>query len=253
MLRTIVTSSTYRQSSRRLPDVPSGGRAAANSDDDAEPLDPNNLLLGRQARLRLEAEVIRDVALSTSGLLSPQVGGPSVHPPQAAGVFNFTQVISKPWKASEGPDRYRRGMYTFLWRSMPYPALTTFDFPNSNVTCTRRVRSNTPLQALTLANDPVFVECAVALGGRVLAQPLEDDDARIDWLYRQCLSREPTEVEQNQLQRFVVDQRIDFADQEEQAGDFAGRKSAPKDVVELATWASAARVMMNLDEFITRE
>jgi mono/diheme cytochrome c family protein len=165
MHRRIVTSSTYRQSSKRGSDLAA--------------VDPQNKLLGRQARLRLDAEIVRDVALAASGLLTRRLGGPSVFPPQPEGVFDFTQD-PKPWKAATGGDRYRRGMYTHFWRSSPYPMLLAFDAPSGNVTCTRRIRSNTPLQSLTLANDQAFFEGAQAMAERVFgeAPPNSDDRAR---------------------------------------------------------------------------
>src|SRR5262249_18881747 len=160
MPRLIVTSSTYRQSSKARPDL--------------RVLDPRNRLLARQNRLRLEAEVVRDVALATSGLLMPTVGGPSVYPPQPKGVYAFTPG-PRSWMASVGPDRFRRGMYTFFWRSAPHPGLTVFDGPDALAACTRRNRSNTPLQALTLLNDEAFVECAQALAGRALRRAGSDE------------------------------------------------------------------------------
>ncbi len=150
MHRLIVTSATYRQSSKARPDL--------------QTLDPRNRLLARQSRLRLDAEVVRDVALASSGLLTRTIGGPSVFPPQPKGVYNFTQV-PRDWRASVGPDRYRRGMYTWFWRSAPHPGLVVFDAPDAGTTCTRRNRSNTPLQALTLLNDESYLEFARRFGG----------------------------------------------------------------------------------------
>src|SRR5439155_8601499 len=138
----------------------------------------SNRLLARQARLRLDAEVVRDVALAATGLLAPKIGGPSVFPPQPDGVYRFTQ-IQRDWKPSSGPDRYRRGMYTYFWRSAPHPALTVFDAPDSTTTCTRRNRSNTPLQALTLLNDQAFFELAQGLAARVLREAPQSDLGRI--------------------------------------------------------------------------
>ena len=146
--RLIVTSATYRQSSHLR--------------DELLELDPLNKLLARQSRLRVDAEMIRDAALFASGLLTEELGGAPVYPPQPEGVFDFTQD-KKPWKTSTGRDRYRKGIYTHLWRSSLYPSMSVFDFPDPNVTCTRRVRSNTPLQSLTLANDETFFEFAKAL------------------------------------------------------------------------------------------
>ena len=143
--RLIVTSATYRQSSHARPDL--------------AVKDPNNKLLARQNRLRLDAEIVRDVALSVSGLLSDVIGGPSVFPPQPDGVMSLGQV-KREWRAAQNEDRYRRGMYTFFYRATPHPALTVFDAPDAFSACSRRPRSNTPLQALTLLNDEGFFEFA---------------------------------------------------------------------------------------------
>jgi len=243
MHRLIVTSATYRQSSRFRPDLAKR--------------DPRNSLLARQSRLRLEAEIVRDAALAASGLLSRRIGGPSVTPPQPEGVFAFTQD-PKPWKAAQNAERYRRGMYTFFWRSSPYPALMVFDFPNSNVTCTRRVRSNTPLQALTLANDIAFLECARALAKRVLNEAPAGDAARVRYAFRLGLARGPEDGELARLQALIAEQRAAFAADPSAAQALVGNTgahdsetSAP--LAERAAWTSVARVLMNLDEFITRE
>ncbi len=161
MHRLIVTSATYRQSSRQTTE--------------ALERDPRNLWLARQNRLRLEAEIVRDAALSASGLLDSTLGGPSVHPPQPDGVYAFTQ-LAKQWKTDTGPARYRRALYTFFYRSAPYPLFTTFDAPDFQTSCTRRPRSNTPLQSLTVANDAAFVELAQGLALR-LAQDLPQSAA----------------------------------------------------------------------------
>jgi hypothetical protein len=220
MHRLIVTSSTYRQSSAFRSDVASR--------------DPQNRLLARQSRLRLDAEIVRDAALTASGLLTPTIGGPSVFPPQPDGVFDFTQD-PKPWNAASGGDRYRRGMYTHFWRSSPYPMLLTFDAPGGNVSCTRRLRSNTPLQSLTLANDQAFFECAQALAKRVLDEISSDDLGRARRAFRLCVSRLPTDDECQMLGRLVA------AESEAVAQD--------RD----AAWTRICRVLLNLDETITRE
>ena len=164
------TSATYRQSSRQRREL--------------DEIDPQNKLFARQSRLRLDAEVIRDAALAASGLLTAKIGGPSVNPPQPPGVFDFTQDTKKAWETAKGADRYRRGMYTYLWRSSLYPAMTVFDFPDANTACTRRNRSNTPLQSLTLANDATFVEFAQALAARVMLEGSADDGQRLARLFR---------------------------------------------------------------------
>jgi hypothetical protein len=152
MHRLIVTSKTYKQSSNARPEL--------------ENRDPNNALLARQSRLRLPAELIRDEALSTSGLLYPEVGGPSVRPPQPKGVSEIGYSGSH-WEESRGKDRYRRGLYIHFQRTTPYPLLANFDAPKGTVTACRRLRTDTPLQALNLLNDPVFLEAAQALAEQV--------------------------------------------------------------------------------------
>src|SRR5262249_55838502 len=168
MHRLIVTSATYRQSSKARPDLAT--------------LDARNRLLARQNRLRLDAEVVRDVALGASGLLSPMVGGPSVYPPQPPGVYVPTQV-PREWKASTGPDPFRPGIYTWFQRSAPHPGLIVFDAPDAGTTCTRRNRSNTPLQALTLLNDAAYLEFAQGLATRALTEAGAGDDARLRYVF----------------------------------------------------------------------
>jgi hypothetical protein len=197
--RLIVTSHTYQQSSETREEL--------------SRVDPNNYLLGRQQRLRLEAEIIRDVCLSVSGLLSPKMGGPPVYPPIPAGVMNRGQV-NRQWKVSQGEDRYRRGIYTFVFRATPPPSLKVFDAPDGFNTCTRRSRSNTPLQALTMLNDSAFVEFATALQQRI-------EEFGLETAFRHCTGRKPNQDE------LAVLERLDTK--------------------------SAARVLLNLDETITRE
>ncbi len=237
--RLIVTSATYRQSSRHRPELAR--------------LDPNNHLLARQTRLRLEAEVIRDEGLRASGLLNPTLGGPSVFPPQPAGVFRFTQV-PREWTADTGADRYRRGLYTYFWRAAPYPALTVFDAPDAVGACTRRVRSNTPLQALTLLNDEAFLEFAQALAARVLHEVPTGETPRLQRLFRLCLARRPGASESQRLERFLSQQLDEFRRAPAEARALLpARLPAETDVPQLAAWTATARVLLNLDEFITRE
>ena len=243
MHKLIVTSATYRQASRHRPELAEA--------------DPQNKWLARQSRLRLDAEIIRDVALAASGLLSEKIGGPSVYPPQPEGVFDFTQD-KKPWKTATGEDRYRRGMYTYLWRSSPYPAMSVFDFPDANVTCTRRNRSNTPLQSLTLANDLTFLEFARGLANRVLKEGSQDDLLRARHAFRICMSRVPNPAESERLVSLVQEQRQGFQAQLDAAEklvgiDLSSTLFSPSELAERATWVAVARVLMNLDEFITRE
>ena len=175
--------------------------------------DPNNIYLGRQRRLRLEAEIVRDVSLTACGLLCEKLGGPPVYPPIPEGVMNVGQV-KRAWEVSSGEDRYRRGLYTFAFRATPPPALNVFDAPDGYFSCTRRIRSNTPLQALTLLNDKTSVEFADALEKIIQADGVES-------AFRRCTSRRPNQEE------LVLLNSLDLR--------------------------SAARVLLNLDETITRE
>lgn len=195
----IVTSDAYQRSSKARPDL-------ANSD-------PYNKLLAHQTRLRMDAEAVRDVSLAVTGLLSTKVGGPPVYPPQPEGAMNVGQV-KRPWPVSKGEDRYRRGLYTFFFRASPHPALTVFDAPDSFTSCTRRIRSNTPLQALTLLNDSAYVEFAQAMEKIVKKEGV----ARA---FERCTARKPTPVELQKLSSLDS--------------------------------LTAARVLLNLDETITRE
>jgi hypothetical protein len=238
LLRTIVTSATYRQASTNRPEL--------------NAVDPENRLLARQSRLRLEAEIIRDTCLAASGLLSRKVGGPSVYPPAPASLDLFTQN-KKNWQPSQGEDRYRRGMYTFFWRSSPYAMFATFDAPNAQVTCTRRNRSNTPLGALMLANDQSVFEMAQGLAVRVLGQP-GNDEARLRAAFRSCLSREPSSAETRRLNQYLHQQLQGFEANPSEAEKVAAReRPAGTTAPQAAAWTAVARVLLNLDEFITRE
>lgn len=197
--RVIVTSHTYRQSSANRPDLIEK--------------DPNNYLLARQTRLRLDAELVRDVSLSASGLLSTKIGGPPVYPPIPDGVMGQGQV-KRVWTVSKGEDKYRRGLYTFVYRASPPPELTVFDAPEGFSSCTRRIRSNTPLQALTLMNDPGFYEFATALERIIKKEGLEA-------AFKHCTSRVPKPDE------LAVLKKLDTL--------------------------NAARTLLNLDETVTRE
>jgi len=237
--RLIVTSATYRQSSHVRPELLKR--------------DPRNRLLARQSRIRLNAENIRDAALTASGLLSTKMRGPSVYPPQPKGIYVVTQR-KKNWPVDTGLDRYRRGMYTFFWRSSPDPFLATFDAPNANTTCTRRNRSNTPLQALTMANDRAFVEMAQGFALRILREAEPNDEVRINYAFETALSREPTDTERQTLLRFLSSQRKQFTDDADRA-KAVSPQDKPQNVspAEAAAWTAVARVLLNLDEFVTRE
>ncbi|MEA3208771.1 MAG: hypothetical protein QOE70_1828 [Chthoniobacter sp.] len=240
MHRLIVTSATYRQASLARRDL-------------AE-IDPRNLLLARQERVRVEGEIVRDAALCASGLLDPTIGGPSVRPPQPDGVFSFTQT-KKTWTASTGPSRFRRGLYTMFYRSAPYPLLTTFDAPNFATTCTRRPRSDTPLQSLTLANDPAFLEIAQGFAARLLRElPTASLDDRVRRAFRIALGREPAGQEFTILSELARGQAADFAGDAAATRAVAGpelaKSSAP---AEAAALVAVARTLFNTDTFITRE
>ncbi len=254
MHRLIVTSATYRQSSRHRKDL--------------EEIDPNNNLLAHQIRMRLEAEILRDTALVSSGLLTPVVGGPSVYPPIPEGAMAVTQV-KREWPAAVGKDRYRRGLYTFFYRSAPYPGMGLFDAPDATASCTRRVRSNSPLQALTILNDQTYIEFGRALAKRIQSEAGATDADRLNYAFLVTLGRKPKPAELERLTRFLVLQRDEFRtdttsasllvvtpqvfdssptdnEEEEVAID-------PKTIPELAAWTSVARVLFNLDDFMTRE
>lgn len=237
--RLIVSSATYRQASRNRSDL-------------AE-IDPQNRLFGRQMRLRMEAEAIRDSALFVSGLLSRKIGGPSVFPYQPEGVLEGRATRAE-WKTSEGGDRYRRGMYTYFWRLTPHPFLRLFDAPDAVTTCTRRYRSNTPLQALTLLNDPSFVESAQALARRILQYASTDDRQRLRLAFRLCLNRDPDSAELQRLSHFLGERVREFLGDSVRANQAAGSvvlKEGPPH--RLAAWTAVSRALLNLDEFLTRE
>ncbi len=233
--RLIVTSATYRQSSAVSPML------AAK--------DPQNRLFARAPRARLEAEVLRDSALAAAGLLSKKIGGPSVFPPQPPGVTTDGTFGGMAWKASEGEDRYRRGLYTFSKRTAPYASFVTFDAPTGEACVARREVSNTPLQALTLLNDGVFTEAAQALGRTAaLSQGAAED--RAGHMFRRLLARPPIADELNKLVQFYASQRARFAAKEIDAGAVSGPGDG--DPVERASWTALARALLNLDETITR-
>jgi Protein of unknown function (DUF1553)/Protein of unknown function (DUF1549)/Planctomycete cytochrome C len=234
--RLIVTSATYRQTSTTRADL-------AN-------VDPGNRRLARQTRWRLDAELVRDCALSSSGLLHAAWGGPSVFPPQPDGVMSLGQM-RREWKPETGPNRFRRGVYTFFWRATPHPQLLVFDAPDATKACTRRTRSNTPLQALTLLNDLAFFEFAQALAARVLREGPPDTPGRLHYAFRLCLSRDPSRSEIQRLADLLARQTADFSSDPNRAEQISNTGSG--DLAERAAWTTVARVLLNLDEFITRE
>ncbi|WP_165441610.1 PSD1 and planctomycete cytochrome C domain-containing protein [Rubinisphaera italica] len=238
LIRLIVTSKTYQQ--------------ASEAREDAFRVDPLNKYLARQSRIRLDAELIRDAGLTVSDLLTERIGGPSVYPPQPDGVYTFTQVNSS-WPTSKGEDRYRRGMYTFFKRSAPHPLLSTFDTPSFNTTCTRRDRSNTPLQSLTVANDPAFFEMAQSLGRRISTAPGTWDE-RLQYAFLICFSRKATNSELNRINTYFDSQEKVFDQDQKLRATIIGQRDDGKPVTsEQAAWVMVARVLINLDEFITRQ
>ena len=240
MVRLIVNSATYRQTSDVRPEL--------------EERDPTNRLLARQNRFRVEAEIVRDAALLVSGLLNKEIGGPSVRPPLPNGVADLGYAGSVQWPESPAPDKYRRGIYILFQRTVPYPMLMNFDCPDSNVSVSRRERSNSPLQALNLLNSPVFFDCAQSFGARIMAEGPADDEGRIRWAFQICTAREPNEAELTRLIQYVSEQRAMFESQSDAAVRFAVDASPETNPAhEVATWIAVARVLMNLDEFVTRE
>ncbi len=240
MLRLVVTSATYRQSSHVSPQL--------------WQRDPQNILLARGPRVRVDGEAVRDIALCASGLLSPKIGGPSVFPPQPAGITELSYG-PMPWKTSVGDERYRRGLYTFLKRTSPYPGLNIFDTPNGDVTCPKRPHSDTPLQALQTLNDAVFVEAAQAMARRLFAEGPKDAPGRIALAFRWCTARPPEPDELRNIGEFYSRQIERFKQKPADAAQLAAAdpKQPATDVPDLAAWTAVSRVLLNLDETITKE
>jgi hypothetical protein len=242
MHRLITASATYRQLSKVSPELYTKN--------------PYNRLLARGPRFRMEAEIIQDIALSSSGLLNGKIGGPSIRPPIPGNVAD--QVYGGfSWTESKAEDRYRRGLYTFWKRSLPFPVLLAFDAPTAEGSCTRRVRSNTPLQALATLNEKTFVEAAQALGLRVFQEGGRDDRSRAIYGYRLCTGRLPTEHELKSVLSFWREQYDYFETRSAAALSVAvpDIKNLPPDVNlhKVAAWAMVSRALLNLDETITKE
>jgi hypothetical protein len=238
MQRLIVTSSTYRQASTVTPEILER--------------DPANVLFTRGPRFRVEAEMVRDIALAASGLLSTKIGGPPVMPPQPAGLWVFPGAggdrDTDLWIESQGEDRYRRGLYTFMRRSVRYPSLTVFDAPSHETTTSRRPRSNTPLQALTTLNDPGFFEAAQALGRRILKEGGADTSSRVTYGFRLATSRRPSASEVKSLVTAFEKERQYFQRHQDEAQPLAGKPD-----IELSAWTMVSNALLNLDETITKE
>jgi hypothetical protein len=242
MHKLIVTSATYRQSSKVAPEIFA--------------VDQYNRWLERGARVRVDAEEIRDIALRVSGLLNDKIGGPSVYPVIPDGVLSLAYG-SPSWPTSSGADLYRRGLYTFWKRSAPYPSQAIFDQTSGEASCVRRVRSNTPLQALTTLNDASFHECSRALALRIWKEGGKEDPDRATYGFRLCTGRFPTKVELDHLLALLRDQRSNFENDTSEAIKVAleNKDKIPEkvNVHKLAELTMLARVLMNLDETITKE
>ncbi len=245
LIKTILSSETYEQSSVFRKEL--------------SELDPKNRLFGRGPRFRVEAEVVRDIALAASGLLTSKLGGPSIIPPVPQNVLNYNYVVPNYWTPAMGPDRYRRAVYGFRKRSMPDPVMASFDSPNGDVSCARRVRSNTPLAALTSLNETVFVEAAQAMALRVLREGGRDDAARTEYAFRLCTSRKPTAKEHLAIADLLSDNRKRLAEgwlnpREIATGDSAKIPKLPEGVnpQDAAAWTIVSRVLLNSDENISK-
>jgi hypothetical protein len=242
MVKTLVTSAVYQQSSVASPMLVEQ--------------DPYNRLYARQTRFRLDAEMVRDNALAVSGLLSSRMGGPSTHPYQPLGYWAYLNFPPREWDDSPGDDQYRRGLYTWWQRAFPQPSLVAFDAPSREECVADRVRSNVPQQALALLNDPTYVEAARSFAARILKQGGTTTEARLRWAYARALSRAPNAEEVRVLTSLLGRARKEFAQRPEGARRLVatGQAPLPKDLpaVELAAWTQVARAILNLPELITR-
>ncbi len=240
LIKTIVMSNTYQQASLNRADL--------------KTRDPQNYWLARQNRYRLSGEIVRDISLDASGLLSEKIGGPSIRPPLPSDVAALGYANSVKWKSSEGEDRYRRGLYIFFQRTVPYPMLVTFDAPEGTVTETERERSNTPLQALTILNDPVFFECAQHLGLRIAEYESNDLREKIRYGYQLALSRAPSDREvtilANAYQTFFDQFKEDRSRAEKVT---KGLDVDDENVSDIAAYISLGRTLINVEEFFTRQ
>jgi hypothetical protein len=245
LVKRILTSHAYRQSSRATPALLKK--------------DPENRLLARAPRFRLDAEVIRDQALSLSGLLVPTLGGRGVRPYQPPNIWEpvgFASSNTRNYKQGKGDDLYRRSIYTFLKRTAPAPFMTSFDAPSREQSCTVRSRSNTPMQALQLMNDVQHVEAARNLAQRILNNGGADDNARIRWAWRAVTARQPDAAEAKIIANVLAGHRERFAKDTEAATKliaFGESKADPNlQPVELAAWTLVANLLLNLDEVINK-
>ena len=247
MQKLLVMSAAYRQD--------------ASTDATRQEKDFYNRLLSRGPRFRMDAEMIRDHALAVSGLLNPKLGGPSVYPVQVPNLwkeigFLRPEIGMDEWPVSEGPDLYRRALYTFWRRVCTYPTFATFDAPSREVCVARRPRTNTPLQALAAMNEPTLLEAARVFAQRVLTEGGQNDAARVDFAFQTCLGRQPTRAEHDRLLAFVTQQKKGFNRDATSAGQLVDVGSAPRPATiedrTLAAWMMLANVLFNLDETLTK-
>ena len=241
--RLIALSATYRQDSTVSQSL--------------QERDPYNRLLARGPRFRVEAEMVRDLSLTVSGLLSRKLGGPSVMPPQPEGIWR-NPYSSEKWLAATGEDRYRRGLYTFLRRTSPYPAMMTFDATSREVCTVRRIRTNTPLQSLTLLNDDAAMEMARALAKRMALEATGDLRAKLEYGFRLCMTRRPKAAELDRLAALFSQQLANYNAQPPAAeqlmkADARGHSATEGAAPELAAWTIVANVLLNLDETLTKQ
>jgi hypothetical protein len=237
LLKSIVMSQTYQQSSKVLPE--------------ALAKDPRNRLLSRGARFRLEAEMVRDQALSLSGLLSRKMHGPSVYPPQPEGLWQAAFNGERTWQTSKGEDRYRRGLYTFWRRTVPYPSMATFDAPSRETCSLRRIRTNTPLQAFVTMNDPAYVEASQALARRIIKEGGTTPEERAAFALKLCLVRPPNQPQIDSLLALYQSELAHFQSDAAAAKKLATEPLGPApegmSEAELAAWTVVANVLLNLD------
>jgi hypothetical protein len=242
LVRTLVTSAAYRQSSKATPEL--------------RQKDPYNRLHARQARVRLDAEMVRDNALAVAGLLSRKMGGPPVHPYQPAGYWAYLNFPPREWDDSPGEDQYRRGLYTWWQRTFPHPSLVAFDAPSREECVAERVRSNVPQQALVLLNDPTYLEAARVFAARILRRGGPSFEGRVRFAYAQALQRAPSAEEMRALESFFLKTVVEFRSDPQSARRLVsiGFAPVPLDLgaVELAAWTQVARAILNLPELITR-
>lgn len=245
LIKTIVSSKTYQQISKLTPEL--------------YEKDPRNILLTRGPRFRAEAEVIRDIALASSGLIKHKVGGPSIYPPVPESVLNYNYVKPDYWSEAKDDSRYRRSLYMFRKRSMPDPALSSFDAPNGDFSCVRRIRSNTPLSALVSLNEPIFVEATQAMALRILKEGGNSDEERVNYGYLLTTGRPANKFETREIINLMEEQAKRLADgwlgiREIAFIDPDNPPELPDGTTprELAAWAIASRVLLNLDETLTK-